>query len=458
MGFGGGPPLYPGESPRCCLPPRFLSLRSSPRRAPLPADPSLPAAQHLGQPLPLLPSPLVQRYLEHLLLPPPPQLGYEEALLNPYSYHKVSNGGEPPSAKWKSRDGQGAAALPAPSFWWCWGAPGLGVPCHRVAGSLWGLTIVALFLLQFGYQDGAHQLPGGSARQSPETSSLLGRVPAQALFGAGPVPSYGGQPGTDGGHLFQDLGMLSLPREKAGRPDPAGTRLQHSLRLPSDYRDMEEREQPVPLAAQPPPAQTGTVPSSQAPALIPILSPQPRSSWLRLSLLFGFMPVASVSPRSGVPSPWSPCGCRAFGLMLRPLADAALKRLASLLSSYGLGLPELSPQQLSSLSTLLQLLQSSGERGAGTGQAGTGSGGCQHTLFRGRGCCLLGRVPQDLCLSPFQVLLAPKCLQQNGWLCSRVVLEEVPRRRWDGAGEGWRVAAPQGSPRGSQPVPFPFSR
>ncbi|NXW66598.1 PTPRN protein, partial [Eurystomus gularis] len=234
-GFEGGPPPYPGESPQCCLPPRFLPLRSSPRRAPLPGDPGLPAAQHLGQPPPLLPSPLVQRYLEHLLLSPSPQLGYEEALLNPYSYHK------------------------------------------------------------FGYQDGAHHLSSGSARQSPETSSLLGRVPAQALFGAGPVPSYGGQPGTDGGHLFQDLGMLSLPREKAGRPDPAGTRLQHSLRLPGDYRDMEEREQPAPLAAQPPLAQT----------------------------------------------------------------DAAMKRLASLLASYGLGLPELSPQQLSSLSALLQLLQSS---------------------------------------------------------------------------------------------------
>ncbi|NXV88310.1 PTPRN protein, partial [Calonectris borealis] len=249
-GFGGGPPAYPGESPQRCFPPRFLPLRGSPRRALLPADPGLPAAQHLGQPPPLLPSPLVQRYLEHLLLPPPPQLGYEEALLNPYSYHK------------------------------------------------------------FGYQDGTHQLPGSSARQNPETSSLLGRVPAQALFGAGPVPSYGGQPGTDGGHLFQDLGMLSLPREKAGRLDPAGTRLQHSLRLPGDYRDMEEREQPAPLAAQPPPAQT----------------------------------------------------------------DAALKRLASLLASYGLGLPELSPQQLSSLSTLLQLLQSSVPTAKRVGWQGGGAG------------------------------------------------------------------------------------
>uniref|UniRef100_A0A803VKN9 Protein tyrosine phosphatase receptor type N n=1 Tax=Ficedula albicollis TaxID=59894 RepID=A0A803VKN9_FICAL len=233
--------------PRLRLPPslepvardRFLPLRSEHRRAPLAPDPGLPAAQHLEQPPQLLLSPLVQRYLEHVLLPAPPQLGYEEALLNPYSYHK------------------------------------------------------------FGYQDGAHQHPSGSARQSSETSSLLGRVPAQTLFGAGPVPSYGGQPGVDGGHLFQDLGMLSLPREKAGRLDPASPRLQHSLRLPSDYRNMEEREQQAPLAAQPPSAQT----------------------------------------------------------------DASLKRLASLLASYGLGLPELSPQQISSLSTLLQLLQSSGVAG-----------------------------------------------------------------------------------------------
>nr|XP_009674525.1 PREDICTED: receptor-type tyrosine-protein phosphatase-like N [Struthio camelus australis] len=222
---------------------RFLPLRGSPRRALHPSDAGLPAAQHLGQPPPLLPSAVVQRYLEHLLLPSSPQLGYEEALLHPYSYHK----------------------------------------------------------LQFGYQDGTHQLPGSSARQSPETAALLGRVPAQALFGAGPVPSYGGQPGTDGGHLFQDLGMLSLPREKSRHPDPAhpsSMRLQHSLRLPSDFRDME-REQPSALAAQPAPVQT----------------------------------------------------------------DAALKRLGSVLASYGLGLPELSPQQLSSLSTFLQLLQGPGASG-----------------------------------------------------------------------------------------------
>ncbi|NWH67419.1 PTPRN protein, partial [Geococcyx californianus] len=223
--------------PSTISPPRFLPLRGFPRRAPLPVDPGLPAAQHLGQPPPLLPSPLVQRYLQHLLLSPSAQLGYEEAVLNPYSYHK------------------------------------------------------------FGYQDGAHQLPSGSARQSPETSSLLGRVPAQALFGTGPVPSYGAQTGTDGGHLFQDLGLFSLPRDKASHPDPASTRLQHSLRLSGDYKDMEEREQLAPLAVQPSPAQT----------------------------------------------------------------DASLKRLASLLASYGLGLPELSPQQLSSLSTFLQLLQSSGD-------------------------------------------------------------------------------------------------
>lgn len=85
-------PLYPGELPQCCLPSRFLPLRSEPQRPQLAPDPGLPAAQHLEPPPPLLLSPLVQRYLEHVLLSSPPQLGYEEALLNPYSYHKVSWG------------------------------------------------------------------------------------------------------------------------------------------------------------------------------------------------------------------------------------------------------------------------------------------------------------------------------------------------------------------------------
>uniref|UniRef100_A0A8C8SH47 Protein tyrosine phosphatase receptor type N n=1 Tax=Pelusios castaneus TaxID=367368 RepID=A0A8C8SH47_9SAUR len=56
-----------------------------------------------------------------------------------------------------------------------------------------------------------------SARQSPEVPTLLGRDPAQAsqaLFGVSPIPSYGG-------HLFQDLGMLYLPREKASQSAPA---------------------------------------------------------------------------------------------------------------------------------------------------------------------------------------------------------------------------------------------
>lgn len=86
-------PFYPGELRQHCLPSRFLPLRSESRRAPLAPDPGLP--QHLEQPPPLLLSPLVQRYLEHILLPSPPQLGYEEALLNPYSYHKVSCGMSP---------------------------------------------------------------------------------------------------------------------------------------------------------------------------------------------------------------------------------------------------------------------------------------------------------------------------------------------------------------------------
>ncbi|XP_042746523.1 receptor-type tyrosine-protein phosphatase-like N isoform X2 [Lagopus leucura] len=225
------PRLHPPSSLESSPRDRSLSARSSPRRTPLPMASSLPAAQHPGQPPHLLPSGLAQRYLEHLLLPPPPQLDYEEALLHPYSYHK------------------------------------------------------------FGYQDTTHQLPGSAARQGPDAASLLVR----GLYGAGPMPSYSGQPGAESGHLFQDLGLLALPREKAARMDPASTRPLHSARLPGDYRDVGQQDQAAAVAARPSPAQT----------------------------------------------------------------DASLKRLASLLASYGLGLPELSPQQLSSLSALLQLLQSS---------------------------------------------------------------------------------------------------
>ena len=82
----------------------------------------------------------------------------------------------------------------------------------------------AVVWLQFGYQDTTHQLPGGSARQGPDAASLLVR----GLYGAGPMPSYSGQPAAEGGHLFQDLGLLALPREKAARMDPASTRPVHA--------------------------------------------------------------------------------------------------------------------------------------------------------------------------------------------------------------------------------------
>ncbi|XP_064020669.1 receptor-type tyrosine-protein phosphatase-like N isoform X2 [Pogoniulus pusillus] len=309
--------------PRLRLPPslepgardRFQPLHGSPWRALHPGDPGLPAAQHLGQPPPLLPSPLVQRYLEHLLLSPTPQLSYEETLLNPYSYHK------------------------------------------------------------FGYQDNAHQLPSSSSRQSSEASSLLNRVPAQTFFGAGPAPSYGGQPGTDGGHLFQDLGILSLPREKASHPDHASTRLQHGSRLPGDYRDLEEREQPATLAAQTPLAQT----------------------------------------------------------------DASLRRLASLLASYGVGLPELSPQQLSSLSTLLQLLQSSGVAGpevptakrVGLQQVGAGGGATPQVM---EGDMQHGEepVPPSVTALPPQI---PASSSPGDRLKDRAASSPVPQAEpWQGQG------------------------
>ncbi|XP_074925941.1 receptor-type tyrosine-protein phosphatase-like N [Chelonoidis abingdonii] len=250
--------------PRLRLPPawepsakeRFSPLHAAPRMALFPSEPGqlgstlqmaprLPPSSAKKSPRlelqPPLPPALLQRYLELLLLGPLPELGYEEGLLHPYSYHK------------------------------------------------------------FGYQDGARQLSpiqGNSGRQSPEPPALLGRAPAQpsqALFGASPIPSYGGQPGLDGGHLFQDLGMLYLPREKASRLAPASTKAQHGHGLPPDYAEPDEENR------------------QQEPAL----GPQVQS-------------------------------------------DAALQRLVAVLADYGVGLQNLSPQQLGSLSALLQLLQHPG--------------------------------------------------------------------------------------------------
>uniref|UniRef100_A0A452GUF8 Uncharacterized protein n=1 Tax=Gopherus agassizii TaxID=38772 RepID=A0A452GUF8_9SAUR len=232
---------------------RFSPLHAAPRMALFPSEPSqlgrtlqmaprLPPSSTKKSPrLEPLPPALLQRYLELLLLGPPPELGYEEGLLHPYSYHK------------------------------------------------------------FGYQDGARQLSpiqGNLGRQSPEPPALLGRAPAQpsqALFGASPIPSYGGQPGLDGGHLFQDLGMLYLPREKASRLAPASTEAQHGHGLPPDYAEPDEENRQQEAA----------------------LGPQVQS-------------------------------------------DAALQRLVAVLADYGVGLQDLSPQQLGSLSALLQLLQRPG--------------------------------------------------------------------------------------------------
>ncbi|XP_050825612.1 receptor-type tyrosine-protein phosphatase-like N isoform X3 [Gopherus flavomarginatus] len=250
------PRLRPPPARELAAKERFSPLHAAPRMALFPSEPSqlgstLQMAPRLPpsstkksprlEPQPPLPPALLQRYLELLLLGPPPELGYEEGLLHPYSYHK------------------------------------------------------------FGYQDGARQLSpiqGNLGKQSPEPPALLGRTPAQpsqALFGASPIPSYGRQPGLDGGHLFQDLGMLYLPREKASRLAPASTKAQHGHGLPPDYAEPNEENRQQEAA----------------------LGPQVQS-------------------------------------------DAALQRLVAVLADYGVGLQDLSPQQLGSLSALLQLLQRPG--------------------------------------------------------------------------------------------------
>ncbi|KAG6920492.1 protein tyrosine phosphatase, receptor type N, partial [Chelydra serpentina] len=204
------PRLRPPPAPEPAAKERFSPPHAAPRMALFPSEPSqpgsalqmaprlLPASAEKSprlEPQPPLPPALLQRYLELLLLGPPPELGYEEGMLHPYSYHK------------------------------------------------------------FGYQDGARQLsPLQANRQSPEPPALLGRAPAQAsqaLFGASPIPSYGGQPGLDGGHLFQDLGMLYLPRERASRLAPASTRAQHGQGLPPDYTEPDEENSQQQLALGP---------------------------------------------------------------------------------------------------------------------------------------------------------------------------------------------------------------
>ncbi|XP_075773798.1 receptor-type tyrosine-protein phosphatase-like N isoform X2 [Pelodiscus sinensis] len=216
------PRLRPPPAPEPAAKDRFSPLRAAPPRTLLPPVPGQPGSSVQMAPrlAPLAPAAL-QRYLALLLLAP------EEGLLHPYSYH------------------------------------------------------------QFGYPNGAQQLSpvqGSVAQQSPERPALSGRAPAPALFGAAPLASYGGQPGLDGGPLFQGLGTLYLPGDKAS------PRAQHGQGPPPASSEPEGRSIP----AQP---------------------------------------------------------------------DAALQRLVAVLSDYGVGLQDLSPQQLASLSALLQLLQRPGGAG-----------------------------------------------------------------------------------------------
>ncbi|XP_074857677.1 receptor-type tyrosine-protein phosphatase-like N isoform X2 [Carettochelys insculpta] len=246
------PRLNPPARQELAVPDRLPPLHANPQRAPFP-DPSQlgspkalalhppPASARKALPPAPLPPALLQRYLAVLLLAAPPELGYEEGLLQPYPYPK------------------------------------------------------------FGYQDGVQQLSptqGNLARHSPEPSMLLGRAPAQAspaLFGAPSVASFGGQPGLDRGPLLQALDLLYLPREKPNRLAAASTRAQHSWGIPPASSKPDYRNRP------------------QQPGLAPPAQP-----------------------------------------------DAALQRLMAVLADYGVGLQDLSPQQLGSLSALLQLLQRPG--------------------------------------------------------------------------------------------------
>lgn len=271
----------------------------------------------------------------------------------------------------------------------------LGCP-HGVAGALWGLTMATLC---FGCSSTIRTALTSSPAVQPGRALRPPRCWAGSLprpfLGPALCPPMAVSQEQTGGISSRTWACFPYPERKpaaqtllapgsstaCGSPVTTGTwRRGSSQRLWPPSHPLHRRVPCPPDRHQPssPPCPHSHVPhGSDSPSS---LASCPRAAY----------PPDPTCPGCSVPGPRSPCGCTASDLMLRPFADAALKRLASLLASYGLGLPELSPQQLSSLSALLQLLQSSGERGAGTGQAGTGSSGCQHAMFRDGGVASWG--------------------------------------------------------------------
>uniref|UniRef100_A0A667H3K5 Protein tyrosine phosphatase receptor type N n=1 Tax=Lynx canadensis TaxID=61383 RepID=A0A667H3K5_LYNCA len=164
---------------------------------------------------------------------------------------------------------------------------------------------------QFGSRDGSRgsESSPGMVSVGPipkaEPSALFSRTASKGMFGAHSDHSYGDPPGPSPGQLFQESGLFYLAQEL-----------------------------PVPSRARAPrlPEQGG--------------SSRPKDS------SEGYEEEGLEGHREKLPSP-------------AEQPDVTLQRLASVLAGYGVELRQLTPEQLSSLSTLLQLLPKGSGRNLG---------------------------------------------------------------------------------------------
>ncbi|XP_077927470.1 receptor-type tyrosine-protein phosphatase-like N isoform X2 [Halichoerus grypus] len=164
---------------------------------------------------------------------------------------------------------------------------------------------------QFGSRDGSRGSEGSPGMVSvgplpkAEPSTLFSRTASKGMFGAPSDHSYGDPPGPSPGQLFQESGLLYLAQE---------------LPVPSRARAPRLPEQGDSSRAQD---------SSE-----------------------GYEEEGLEGRREKPPSP-------------AELPDATLQRLAAVLAGYGVELRQLTPEQLSTLSTLLQLLPKGAGRDLG---------------------------------------------------------------------------------------------
>ncbi|XP_025746993.1 receptor-type tyrosine-protein phosphatase-like N isoform X2 [Callorhinus ursinus] len=164
---------------------------------------------------------------------------------------------------------------------------------------------------QFGSRDGSRgsESSPGMISVGPlpkaEPSTLFSRTASKGMFGAPSDHSYGDPPGPSPGQLFQESGLLYLAQEL---PAPSRAR---APRLPEQGDSSRAQD------------------SSE-----------------------GYEEEGLEGHREKPPSP-------------AELPDVTLQRLAAVLAGYGVELRQLTPEQLSTLSTLLQLLPKGAGRNLG---------------------------------------------------------------------------------------------